>query len=351
MRTTFIFNLAPQYNSDLIFNLDNIPLTKFIIGDIYKGVKSIKTDKLKSKVIVVRNLWLFKEFYLQLIPINMIPKKGKVVMTGDFYCITNWILLFFFKFKKMEVHMWTHGLYGNESKIKFFLKKIFYNLSDGLFLYSERAFNLMKSKGYNPNKMLVVYNSLNSPITKDLAKVKLFDNNLPVVFYLGRITYSKKINLLFKSFNEINKQEKKFNLFVIGDVTDNSINLNSFINRTLASNFLHKNGIYDEIELSSYFNSVDLAVVPGDIGLFLLHCLNYNLSVVTHDDIPLHGPEIELLEDGVNGLFYKSNDQNSLNNTIIKGLSFKFKSKGKNFKKYNAKNQYKIIKSFLNKTN
>ena len=29
-------------------------------------------------------------------------------------------------------------------------------------------------------------------------------------------------------------------------------------------------------------------------------------------------------------------------NTIIKGLSMKFKSKGKNFKKYNAKNQYKI---------
>ena len=82
-----------------------------------------------------------------------------------------------------------------------------------------------------------------------------------------------------------------------------------------------------------------------------MHCLTYNLPVVTHDNIPLHGPEIELLEDGINGLFYKYNDQNSLNNTIIKCLSMKFESKGKNFKKYNAKNQYKIIKNFLNKTN
>ena len=351
MKTTFIFNLAPKYNRDLIFNLDQIPFSKFIIGDIYKGVKSINTDALKSKTCIVKNLWLFKEFYIQLIPIKMIPKQGKVVMTGDFYCITNWILLLFFKLKKIEVHLWTHGLYGNEGVIKFFLKKFFYNLSDGLFLYSERAFKLMSSKGYNQNKMLVVYNSINSPITKVLTKVKLFDNDLPVVFYLGRITPTKKMNSLLESFYEINKEEKKINLFIIGDVIDNSINLNSVKNGPLASNFLHKSGIYDELELASYFSSVDLAVVPGDIGLFLLHCLTYNLPVVTHDNIPLHGPEIELLEDGINGLFYKYNDQNSLNNTIIKCLSMKFESKGKNFKKYNAKNQYKIIKNFLNKTN
>ena len=28
-----------------------------------------------------------------------------------------------FKLKKIEVHLWTHGLYGNEGKIKFFLKR------------------------------------------------------------------------------------------------------------------------------------------------------------------------------------------------------------------------------------
>ena len=175
----------------------------------------------------------------------------------------------------------------------------------------------MSSKGYNQNKMLVVYNSINSPITKVLTKVKLFDNDLPVVFYLGRITPTKKMNSLLESFYEINKEEKKINLFIIGDVIDNSINLNSVKNGPLASNFLHKSGIYDELELASYFSSVDLAVVPGDIGLFLLHCLTYNLPVVTHDNIPLHGPEIELLEDGINGLFYKYNDQNSLNNTTL----------------------------------
>ena len=62
MKTTFIFNLAPKYNRDLIFNLDQIPFSKFIIGDIYKGVKSINTDALKSKTCIVKTYGYLKSF-------------------------------------------------------------------------------------------------------------------------------------------------------------------------------------------------------------------------------------------------------------------------------------------------
>ena len=43
-------------------------------------------------------------------------------------------------------------------------------------------------------------------------------------------------------------------------------------------------------------------------GVTILHAFGYGLPVVTSDDAQSHGPEIEALVDGVNGLLYADGD-------------------------------------------
>ena len=43
-----------------------------------------------------------------------------------------------------------------------------------------------------------------------------FDNNLPTIFFIGRLTQEKKINLLIETVINLNKSIHKFNLLIIG---------------------------------------------------------------------------------------------------------------------------------------
>ncbi|MEL6797312.1 MAG: glycosyltransferase family 4 protein, partial [Planctomycetota bacterium] len=63
--------------------------------------------------------------------------------------------------------------------------------------------------------------------------------------------------------------------------------------------------IYGEDNIGPWLCSSDVFCYPANIGLSILHAMNYALPVVTSDHIESQNPEIEALRDGENGLLYR----------------------------------------------
>jgi glycosyltransferase involved in cell wall biosynthesis len=70
--------------------------------------------------------------------------------------------------------------------------------------------------------------------------------------------------------------------------------------------------IYEEHELAPWYLTADVFCYPANIGLSIIHAMAYDLPVITHDNLRYHGPEIEILKNHLNGIFYKYNDDISL---------------------------------------
>ena len=60
----------------------------------------------------------------------------------------------------------------------------------------------------------------------------------------------------------------------------------------------------------------DLTVSPGKIGLTAMHSLMYGTPVVTHGDLDAQMPEVEAIEEGRTGAFFRRGDARDLAATI-----------------------------------
>lgn len=70
--------------------------------------------------------------------------------------------------------------------------------------------------------------------------------------------------------------------------------------------------IYDEAELSRWYLSAHVFVVPTFMGLSAHHAMSYGVPVVTDDSLDNQGSEFEILAPGLNSKLYREGDVYSL---------------------------------------
>ena len=68
------------------------------------------------------------------------------------------------------------------------------------------------------------------------------------------------------------------------------------------------------------FYNATACVSPGNVGLTAVHSLSFGCPVITHDYLPLQGPEFESIRPGVTGDFFRQNDVDDLKRVIEKWL-------------------------------
>ena len=228
-KTCLIYNYGQHYRSSIFIELDKNLDVDFVFGDKYRGIKKIDYSKLiNGNVKEVKNIYFFgTSFYFQKHVIFLAFKNYKnYIILGDTHCISTWILLFILNFKKKsKAYLWTHGWYGKENFLSSFLKKFFFNLSDGLLLYGNYAKKLMLKNGFNLNKLHVIFNSLDYKkqlsYRSKLSKTQIFNNHFNNINYnlifIGRLMPVKKLDMLLVSLKELRSQGFHFNLTLIGD--------------------------------------------------------------------------------------------------------------------------------------
>ena len=330
MKLCQIYNSAAHYREEIFLLIDRTFDCNFVFGAFLGDIRQMDTYLLKGKVRKVENRHLCHGFYWQPKIQGVLTKKyDTFLMLGDTRCLSTWLFCIRARLfhRRKRIFFWSHGWYGKETKVEKFLKKIFFRLPNGgTFLYGNYARELMIKEGLNPDKLFVIHNSL--AYSKQLAlRNKLhaedvyqnhFGNTHPNLFFVGRLTMVKKLDMAIKALAKCKEGGHQYNLTFIGDgeAKEELIKLSEELGMTDRVWFY--GACYDETELGRMIYNADLCVSPGNVGLTAMHSMVFGTPVITHNDFPHQMPEFEAIHEGVTGSFYEYGNVDSLANNIVK---------------------------------
>lgn len=359
-KNVFILNYAPHYRYPIFKMINDELEADFYFGDIPgSSIEKIDYSDLSNFKEEFKTLQ-FKTFYWYKGSINQIFKPYKnFVLTGDPQIFSNWIILILAKLTGKKVYLWTHGWYGEETGFKKTIKRLYFNLANKILLYGDYAKNLMIKNGFDQNKLVPLYNSLNYDLQLSIRNglettsvyVNHFKNTNPVLIFIGRVQKNKRLDLVLKAMKLLNNQGKFLNLVVVGKVSKD-YNIQEDIN----SNNLHEQvwlygPSYDEKKNGELIYNASLCISPGNVGLTAIHSLMYGTPVITHNNFTKQMPEFEVVIENYTGIFFEENNLDDLVKKIEIILDQKIERENCYqviSEKWNPHYQINILKSILN---
>lgn len=365
----FLLNYASHYRLPIYKLINDNLHCDFYFGDkLSTPIKKIDYKDLSSYKREFKHISLIGNFYWLKGSISSVFNKyDTFVLTGEPYCVSNWLLMLYCKLFNKKTYLWGHGWYGKESSLTKLIKKAFYKLSTGLFLYGDYAKNLMIVEGIDENKLIPIYNSLDYDkhlqIRETLKLTDIysshFNNDFPTLIYVGRIQKVKRIDMIFDAMEKLSEQGVHVNFVVVGDNTDIDLSADMSISDSLKKHIWLYGSCYDETKLCELFFNAAVCVSPGNVGLTAVHSLSFGTPVITHNNFPYQGPEFESIIDGETGSFFEENDVDDLADKIKQYINLNPKEreaiKEASFKiideRYNPYYQIAVFKEVLNNTN
>lgn len=321
----YIGNFASHYRQSIFNLMDKELKCDFIFGAHVGDIKKMDYSVLCHFKREVENLVLVKNlFYFQRGVIKELFNYDILIMVGEPYCISTWIILLLAKIFHKQVYLWSHGWYGHENCLKSFIKRIFFRLCSGVFLYGQYAKHLMIGQGFNSKKLFVIYNSLSfdeqvkirEAVTDSLIYRSYFNNENKNIIFVGRLTKVKRLDLLISAIANLKVKGLYYNVIFIGDGQMRE-ELKSYCSQlSLNCQVWFYGACYDEKVLANLIYNADLCVSPGNVGLTAIHSLTYGTPVITHNNFSYQMPEFEAIRDGITGSFFEYNDVDSLAKTI-----------------------------------
>jgi glycosyltransferase involved in cell wall biosynthesis len=231
--------------------------------------------------------------------------------------VSFWILLLMRPVLGYKLIAWTHGVRADEVDNPFTrpqarLKRWVYNKVDAILTYSAGRQKVLQTHLKNSEKVFLARNTLdtnalnliyNRLLEKEREQVKKelgFTYSFNLV-YIGRLRPEKGIAFLLDAFRLISK-EVDAELHIIGNGQDEVL-ISNAMGQGLPVRF--HGPIYDEEQTGRLLYACDLLLNPGMVGLSIVHGFCFALPCITlemQDGWPQHSPEVEFLQDGVNGM-------------------------------------------------
>ncbi|HEX2972070.1 MAG TPA: glycosyltransferase family 4 protein [Tepidisphaeraceae bacterium] len=225
--------------------------------------------------------------------------------------------------------VWGHGYSKTETPFRSFLRRTVAKLATAVLFYSNRVANTFLQAGWDPHRIYVARNALDqAPIQQarqawlsDPQRLHAFQQqhgllDSPVILFVSRLDGERRAEMLVSAAARLRPQHPRLRLVVIGEGPDRQKLEHLARNEGLADQIHFTGPLYDEQQLAPWFLSSTIFCFPANIGLSLLHAFGYGLPVVTSDRIANHGPEIEALRDGENGLLYRDGSVEDLAATL-----------------------------------
>lgn len=310
--------VAPDYRGKLYEYI------KKEFGDlfvVYAGLEyfepTVKTDTGIQSFHKVNNHFLLKRSFL--IQTGMwldVIRCQTLVMEMNPRIISNWITLIIRKVLRKRTILWGHAWprSGMQSKTDR-IRKIMRDMGDNIIVYTRSQMEELKTEephlniNYAPNAL---YYKDEMKVNKETPSHEI--NNL---IYVGRLTKLKKPLLLLKAFHkalpELNENSK---LYFVGD-GDEKESLENYIDQNGLKNRVVLTGhIGDYFKLEILYSKSIFSVSPGYIGLSVTQSFGFGVPMLVSRN-ENHSPEIEAVEDGVNALFFETDNLESFKERII----------------------------------
>jgi L-malate glycosyltransferase len=245
----------------------------------------------------------------------MVRTSDLVVVTQASSLLVNYALLAWRRLGGPKVAYWGHGLnldIENASRLGEAVKRRFASKADWWFCYTEGTAKIVSTLGVPLNRLTVVQNAIDTSRLRaaheslsraDVAAIRkeLGIGAGPVAVWISSIYKGKRPTFMIEAADRIRSQINDFEFIVIGDGPDRHI----FDHASTTRPWLHVLGAGKGLEIVGPASTATLLVNPGLVGLTVLDGFALGLPMVTCG-ISGHGPEIEYLESGVNGLVLPS---------------------------------------------
>ncbi|TDT44755.1 glycosyltransferase involved in cell wall biosynthesis [Maribacter spongiicola] len=361
-----IFNLAPHYRAPIYKLMDKELQCDFYFGDdVGTPIKKMNYADLTGFKKELKNIYIPNTgFEWQKGAWQLIFKPYTYyIITGTPGSLSNWLLALLAILLRKKVYAWTHGMKGNLTPAGKLIAKNFFRLCTKSLLYGDFSKKLMINEGFKSEQLIPIYNSLDYDCQLEIRKTLVpstiykdyFQNNDPILIYIGRVQKSKKIDLLVHALFELKHNNKNCNLVIVGEDIDNN-DIPALVKEyNLQERVWFFGPCYNEEKIGELLFNSDICVSPGLIGLTAIHALTYGLPVITSDLYSQHGPEFEAIEPGITGDFFKAGDIldlcKKINNWI--NLSSKLRERVRLHaysmvkSKYNPHYQIKVLKSLI----
>ena len=329
----------PHYRSDLFDYISknyNIDLTVFADQSTKGGFRlKHKNDvKFNLKEINIHKIKLpFLNRFIYWVPYSikvLFNSYDVYIMPNRMTIISGWICLFLGKLLNKKIWLWGHGRGSEKTKSGKILRKYFMKLSYGCLFYDFKTTEAWKKR--LPNKHMVTI-----PNTLDNIKIEQdFENKFGekiddyimnkkktknVILFIGRLIKEKKPDILILAINKLKNNIDNIFCYFIGD-GEMKKNMEELIEKYNLKNFIEIVGeLYEDYKISEYFAKAKLTVIPANAGLSINHSMCYGVPVAIGDNFKSHGPEANMVVNGLNGFIFKNDDYVELAEIISKYLS------------------------------
>jgi glycosyltransferase involved in cell wall biosynthesis len=232
------------------------------------------------------------------------------------------------------VLLWGHGFSRKERAATQIARNSLVGLANGVVLYSNTVRNRLITSGVPASKIWVAQNAIDQSAVRVAAEAWGDNPSLmrewqrehgiqqgELVVFISRVERDKRVDLLVDAFSRLVRRRPRARLAIIGGGSMIDSVRADVEARGLSDRVTFTGPIYDEDQLAPWCLSAGCFAYPEAIGLSIYHGLGYGLPIVTSDDIASHGPEIESLEPGVNGLLYCHRDMDDFADAMDRVLS------------------------------
>lgn len=285
------------------------------LNDQRKGDNILES---KGCCIVERSLWLFRD------KLHFLNNAVKHILWADFVIteqankhVHNYLLMGLRLFGIKRFAYWGHGQnrQGNPNSWRERMKKRLSVQCDWWFAYTDGVANYVAGLGYPKSKITALNNSVDTSAFKQLLaeideyEIAEFKSSLgiqaldKVGMFCGSLYGEKKLEFLLRSSVLIRESVPDFVLLIIGDGLDKPL-VEKFAENYPFIKYL---GPLFGREKAVAFKSSHLFLCPGLVGLAILDAFVASLPLLTCD-IPNHSPEIEYLENQVNGIMTRASE-------------------------------------------
>jgi glycosyltransferase involved in cell wall biosynthesis len=235
--------------------------------------------------------------------------------------VISWWLIFKSSFSTLRFAFWGHGRNFqalDTSCLAERFKRFLSRRVDWWFAYNTLSVQVVRDFGFNSNKITNVRNSidLKSLISAreafDMLNLQEFrkQHNLlsdNICVYTGGLYAIKRINFLLKAADKIRTEILDFELVIIGDGP-----LKHEVDQAVSERpWIHCTGALGDLAKVPYWLISKALLMPGGVGLVILDSFALGIPIVT-TETHLHGPEIDYLNDGVNGLMVHCGEDESI---------------------------------------
>lgn len=241
-----------------------------------------------------------------------------VILEGRIFTLSTWLILILRYILRRRTLLWGHGWRSPDSGLKGYARLWFYRLADGLLIYGNRARSIGLAAGYPRDRMFVVGNSIypRSRLGVPRSREASESGEKTRLICVSRLSSRRRLDLLVRGSAELAEHGFGVEVHLVGDGAAR-VQLEELAAELSAPVTFH-GPLYEYEELAEMYARMDLCVIPGAAGLGIAQALGFGVPVIIHDGNDQHGPESELVIDGVNGAIFSRDEVSSLTAAVTR---------------------------------